>query len=123
MQHSLTDMIDEINAAPNNLTSTHNAQSSSSAPGSEDPLADIVRVLNVHLTQLQAIDEGAEALKGKVAAAQRESRVLGEGVRGAVNGRGDAFVEGFGKSYLGRRRGWSLAGTAETLRSRMSQGW
>jgi len=105
MAHSLTDMIEEINTASGTLGS--NAQQQKGASSStEDPLAQIVRVLNGHLAQLQSIDAGAGALKEKVAIAQRESRDLsgsvsrGESVYGG--GRG-GWVDDFGRSYLGRR--------------------
>jgi len=47
---------------------------------------------------LQAIDTGASELQRRVAAARKEARGLGES-----SGRGQSWVEGFGKSYLGRR--------------------
>ncbi|KAK1020714.1 FG-nucleoporin nsp1 [Friedmanniomyces endolithicus] len=104
MRHSLTDMIEEINSASSKLGSGSSQQqqqaqqSHGQTNGSGDPLADIVRVLNSHLAQLQAIDTGASELQGRVAAAQKEARGLGES-----SGRGQSWVEGFGKSYLGRR--------------------
>ncbi|KAK0896291.1 FG-nucleoporin nsp1 [Friedmanniomyces endolithicus] len=104
MHHSLTDMIEEINSASSKLGSGSSQQqqqaqqSHGQTNGSGDPLADIVRVLNSHLAQLQAIDTGASELQGRVAAAQKEARGLGES-----SGRGQSWVEGFGKSYLGRR--------------------
>ena len=94
MQHNLTDMIDEINAASNKV----NSSSSSTANRQDDPLAQIVRVLNGHLSQLQSIDSGAATLQAKVEQAQTEARSLGQ--RQGVNGA--AWVEGFGRSYLGR---------------------
>ena len=94
MQHSLTDMIEEINSASSKL----NTNNSSSAARQDDPLAQIVRVLNGHLTQLQTIDEGAAALQSKVEQAQVEARQLGQS-RGVDGG---GWVEGFGRSYLGR---------------------
>ncbi|KAK0832049.1 FG-nucleoporin nsp1 [Friedmanniomyces endolithicus] len=104
MHHSLTDMIEEINSASSKLGSGSSQQqqqaqqSQGQTNGSGDPLADIVRVLNSHLAQLQAIDAGASDLQGRVVAAQKEARGLGES-----SGRGQSWVEGFGKSYLGRR--------------------
>lgn len=95
MGHSLTAMIEEINDASAKLSSANPA-----ASRADDPLAQIVRVLNGHLTQLQTIDLGAAALQAKVAAAQREARTLGQS-QGLGGGR-NAFVENFGRSYLGR---------------------
>lgn len=111
MQHSLTSMIDELNSSSTKLSSTTASQQQQNA---SDPLADIVRVLNSHLAQLQTIDDGASALQGKVTLAQRDARQLGgslggAGVTGGASGSyggGDAggWVEGFGRSYLGRGR-------------------
>ena len=71
MSHNLTSMIEEINSASTNLR-----QSNKSA-NTQDPLSQIVRVLNGHLTQLQLIDSGASTLQQKVAAAQKEARSIG----------------------------------------------
>ncbi|KAI7525663.1 hypothetical protein KC331_g17399, partial [Hortaea werneckii] len=113
MQHSLTSMIDELNSSSTKLSSTTSQQQQQNA--TSDPLADIVRVLNSHLAQLQTIDDGASSLQGRVSQAQRDARQLGGslggGMNGGVNGSyggagGDAggWVEGFGRSYLGRGR-------------------
>ncbi|KAI7387078.1 hypothetical protein KC332_g15027, partial [Hortaea werneckii] len=104
MQHSLTSMIDELNSSSTKLSSTTASQQQQSA--TNDPLADIVRVLNSHLAQLQTIDEGASSLQGKVSQAQRDARQLGGSLGVGMNGGGDAggWVEGFGRSYLGRGR-------------------
>jgi len=85
-------MIEEIN-----LASTDLRQSNKSAD-TQDPLSQIVRVLNGHLAQLQLIDSGATSLQQKVAAAQKEVRNIGRN-GGLV---GDE-VDAFGRSYLGRR--------------------
>nr|POE69070.1 nucleoporin nsp1 [Quercus suber] len=77
MSHSLTDMIDEINRASTQLSS-NNPTSKSSASRGDDPLTQIVRVLNGHLAQLQTIDAGAATLQGKVTAAQHDARSLGQ---------------------------------------------
>lgn len=95
MGHSLSSMIDEINVASSKLSSV--AKKPETA---EDPLAQIVRVLNGHLAQLQAVDKGAQALGFKVEQAQREAGVMA-GSQGIEGGR--EWVEGFGRSYLGRR--------------------
>lgn len=96
MSHSLTSMIDEINAASSQLSSS---SKNANAQQQDDPLAQIVRVLNGHLTQLQQIDSGAAALQKRVETAQKEARVL-EGGRGIGGG---GWVEDFGRSYGGRR--------------------
>ena len=94
MSHSLTSMIEEINAASSKLNSSNQQQTKQ-----DDPLAQIVRVLNGHLSQLQQIDQGAAALQKRVETAQKEARVL-EGSRGIGGG---GWVEDFGRSYGGRR--------------------
>lgn len=85
-------MIEEINSASTNLR-----QSNKSA-NTQDPLSQIVRVLNGHLTQLQLIDSGASTLQQKVAAAQKEARSIGRN-----GGLGNDEVDSFARSYLGRR--------------------
>ncbi|KAF2219489.1 Nsp1-like C-terminal region-domain-containing protein [Elsinoe ampelina] len=92
MSHDLTSMIEEINAASANVR-----QSNKSANAS-DPLTQIVKVLNGHLSQLQLIDQGASQLQQKVTAAQREARAIGR--NGAL---GNDEVDAFARSYLGRR--------------------
>ena len=92
MSHDLTCMIDEINTASTNLR-----QSNKSA-NTQDPLSQIVRVLNGHLAQLQLIDSGASQLQQKVTSAQREVRSLGR--NGTL---GNDEVDAFARSYLGRR--------------------
>lgn len=91
MSHDLTSMIDEINDAGRKLNKTGKA-------ANDDPLSQIVRVLNSHLMQLQTIDSGAAALQQKVAAAQKEARSLGR--NGGLGGDG---VDDFLRSYMARR--------------------
>ena len=93
MGHSLSSMIEEINVASGKL-----GNNATAAQRQDDPLAQIVRVLNGHLQQLQSIDAGAADLGRKVEQAQREARSLerGQGIRD------QGWVEGFGRSYLGR---------------------
>lgn len=86
-------MIEEINTASTKLSSNSQQQAKQ-----DDPLAQIVRVLNGHLTQLQQIDQGAAALQKKVEGAQKEARML-EGSRGIGGG---GWADDFGRSYLGR---------------------
>ncbi len=93
MSHNLSTMIEEINAASSKLKPNQQDKESN---GGEESLAQIVRILNGHLSALQSIDAGAEELKGKVEAARKEGRSVGEGVRGS------GWLDGFGRSYLGR---------------------
>lgn len=103
MNQSLTAMIEGINEASTKLSTS---SKKSGTDGGEDPLSQIVRVLNSHLAQLQVIDSGAADLgkrveRAKVEAGVAGSRLGGGGVRG-----GEGLVEGFGQSYLGRREGY-----------------
>ncbi|RDA83271.1 hypothetical protein CP532_0976 [Ophiocordyceps camponoti-leonardi (nom. inval.)] len=86
----LSKMVKEINDISGNLTKGTKA---------EDPLSQIVRVLNGHLTQLQWIDAHSAALQAKVAAAQKSSGALNNHYAGMDN---DA-AESFYRSYMGRR--------------------
>lgn len=102
MSHNLSAMIEEINASSSKLESTNKASSDATAASSAagDPLTQIVRVLNSHLQQLQTIDAGAAALAERVEKAQTEARGLG--AQGGRPGGGGQWLDGFGKSYLGR---------------------
>lgn len=61
-------------------------------------LSQVVRVLNGHLHQLKWIDDNAAALQAKVNAAQKATNSM------SSNGsQGNVAVEGFGRSYMGRR--------------------
>ncbi|KYK58246.1 hypothetical protein DCS_05259 [Drechmeria coniospora] len=86
----LSKMVKEINDISGTLTKGAKA---------EDPLSQIVRVLNGHLTQLQWIDSNASALQAKVSAAQKSGSTLGSGY---AAGDSDA-AESFYRSYMGRR--------------------
>lgn len=100
MSHSLTEMIEEINGASSRLSTGGTVGGGGSAP-TEDPLSEIVRVLNGHLAQLQMVDQEASALAAKVQEAQREASELRRG--GVLNGEAERWVNDFGRSYLGRR--------------------
>ncbi|KAK1657296.1 Nsp1-like C-terminal region-domain-containing protein [Colletotrichum acutatum] len=65
----------------------------------EDPLSQIVRVLNGHLGQLQWIDSNAASLQAKVSSAQKANNNLGSQYGAPEN---DA-AESFYRSYMGRR--------------------
>ncbi|KAG6012256.1 hypothetical protein E4U54_007635 [Claviceps lovelessii] len=86
----LSKMVKEINDISGTL---------SKGAKTEDPLSQIVRVLNSHLTQLQWIDANASALQAKVTAAQKSSSSLSSHYAGPES---DA-AEGFYRSYYGRR--------------------
>ncbi|KAF4548458.1 Nucleoporin NSP1-like protein [Elsinoe fawcettii] len=92
MSHDLTSMIEEINAA------SANVRQSNKSANAADPLTQIVKVLNGHLSQLQLIDQGASQLQQKVSVAQREARAMSR--NGAL---GNDEVDAFARSYLGRR--------------------
>lgn len=102
MGNNLTTMIEDINAASSSLATMRKTATSGGGKGNnggqEDPLTQIVRVLNGHLAQLQVIDSGAATLQRKVEAAQKEARTLG-----MRQGLVEDEVEGFYRSYLGRR--------------------
>lgn len=92
LNRDLTEMIDEINGVSQTL-------SKSNKP--DDPLSQVVRVLNSHLGQLQAIDSGATALQAKIAAAQKEGQRLG-GANGWQE-LGSDPAEDFYRSFRGSR--------------------
>lgn len=90
MARDLTKMIKEINDISGTI-------SKGSKP--DDPLSQIVRVLNGHLTQLQWIDTNAAALQAKVTAAQKASSQIGSQYGGPEQDNVDSFY----RSYMGRR--------------------
>jgi len=91
MGKDLTSMIEEVNNASSAISKTSKA---------DDPLSQIVRVLNSHLSQLQLIDQGAAALHAKVTAAQKTGQGLG---MNGYNGAGSDAADDFYRSYMGRR--------------------
>ncbi|MCJ1401902.1 FG-nucleoporin nsp1 [Xylographa trunciseda] len=92
MGKDLTSMIENINDASSNLSKNSK---------SDDPLSQIVRVLNGHLSQLQQIDQGAASLQAKVLEAQKASKIATpmNGMNGLRNDAADDFY----RSYMGRR--------------------
>lgn len=95
MGKDLTTMIEDINTASASL---------SKQTKSDEPISQIVRILNSHLTQLQAIDQGTSVLQAKIATAQKAGRDLsgyGNGYGGAGNQAG--AVDDFYRSFMGRR--------------------
>lgn len=106
MGQSLTGMIDEINSTsssiqksskPDDPVRIHLARCSSLKTLIQQ-LSQIVRILNGHLSQLQAIDQGTSALQSKVATAQKESQRLGHrGHRGSGNDAVDDFYRSYSR--------------------------
>lgn len=90
MGRNLAKMIKEINDISGTL---------SKGVKPDDPLSQIVRVLNGHLSQLQWIDTNAAALQAKVAAAQKERSTIGNHYGGPEQDNVDSFY----RSYMGRR--------------------
>ncbi|KAF9635844.1 Nucleoporin Nsp1-like protein [Lasiodiplodia theobromae] len=91
LNKDLSDMIEEINSVSATLSKTDKP---------DDPLSQVVRVLNNHLSQLQAIDSGAAELHEKVTKAQKEAQSY------RVNGQallGNDAADDFYRSFMGRR--------------------
>lgn len=61
-----------------------------------------MKILNSHLTQLQAIDQGTLALQAKVTAAQKAAGSI-DYLNGFGGEHGRAAVDDFYRSYMGRR--------------------
>ncbi|KAK4939548.1 FG-nucleoporin nsp1 [Elasticomyces elasticus] len=93
MERDLGSMVEEVNAANTSLSKNGKA---------DEPITQIVKILNSHLMQLQAIDQGTVALQEKVAAAQKSASSLGY-LNGSTNGNNGAAVQDFYRSYMGRR--------------------
>jgi nuclear pore complex protein Nup62 len=106
MNQSLTAMIEGINDASTKLSSSSASSGKAAKDAGEDPLSQIVRVLNSHLAQLQVIDSGAADLTKRVEAAQVDAGVagsrLGASMRGSMmgGGGGNEVAEGFKKSFF-----------------------
>ncbi|EXJ59618.1 hypothetical protein A1O7_03764 [Cladophialophora yegresii CBS 114405] len=94
MERDLGGMVEEVNAA--------NASLSRNGKGDE-PITQIVKILNSHLIQLQAIDQGTQALQEKVAAAQKAASQLGYLNASSLNASSGAAVQDFYRSYMGKR--------------------
>ncbi|KAL5361914.1 Nsp1-like C-terminal region-domain-containing protein [Aspergillus floccosus] len=97
MGKDLTSMIEEVNGASATLSKTNKA---------DEPISQIVRILNSHLSQLQVIDQGTSELQAKVSAAQKAGQTLssrfGHGFNSSGMGGGSA-ADDFYRSYMGRR--------------------
>jgi nuclear pore complex protein Nup62 len=101
LAEKLTDRLDDMGKDLTKMIKDINDMSAGLSKGSkpDDPLTQIVRVLNGHLVQLQWIDTNASALQSKVAAAQKAS-----GNMGASTGFGESdAADSFYRSYRGGR--------------------
>ncbi|PWY91130.1 hypothetical protein BO70DRAFT_85622 [Aspergillus heteromorphus CBS 117.55] len=96
MGKDLASMIEEVNSASSTLSKTNKA---------DEPISQIVRILNTHLAQLQVIDQGTSELQAKVTAAQKAGQSLssrfGYGLGGSTMG--GSAADDFYRSYMGRR--------------------
>ncbi|KAI1177571.1 Nsp1-like C-terminal region-domain-containing protein [Nemania sp. FL0916] len=101
LAEKITERLDEMGRDLTNMIKEINDISGTVSKGSkpDDPLSQIVRVLNGHLTQLQWIDTNAAALQAKVAAAQKASSQIGSQYGGPEQDNVDSFY----RSYMGRR--------------------
>ncbi|KAK2072703.1 hypothetical protein P8C59_007041 [Phyllachora maydis] len=99
LAEKLTDRLDEMGQDLSKMIKEINEMSGTLSKGNkpDDPLSQIVRVLNGHLAQLQWIDTNAAALQAKVSAAQKSSSKMGNG-----NGLENDAAESFYRSYMGR---------------------
>jgi nuclear pore complex protein Nup62 len=97
MGKDLSTMVEEVNSASATLSKTNKA---------DEPISQIVRILNTHLSQLQTIDQGTTELQTKVTAAQKAGQAMssrfGHGYSISGSGTGNA-ADDFYRSYMGRR--------------------
>ncbi|KUI67889.1 Nucleoporin nsp1 [Cytospora mali] len=98
---NLTDRLDEMGKDLGKMITEINDISGSLSKGNkpDDPLSQIVRVLNGHLQQLQWVDTNAAALQAKVNAAQKDSNSMGSKFGNPDSDAADSFY----RSYMGRR--------------------
>ncbi|KAI0864155.1 Nsp1-like C-terminal region-domain-containing protein [Xylaria cubensis] len=101
LAEKITERLDEMGRDLAKMIKEINDISGAVSKGSksDDPLSQIVRVLNGHLTQLQWIDTNATALQAKVTAAQKSSSQIGSQYGGPEQDNVDSFY----RSYMGRR--------------------
>lgn len=101
LAEKITERLDDMGRDLSKMIKEINEISSTVSKGSkpDDPLSQIVRVLNGHLSQLQWIDTNAAALQAKVAAAQKERNSISSHYGGPEQ----ENVESFYRSYMGRR--------------------
>ncbi|KAK2744604.1 FG-nucleoporin nsp1 [Myotisia sp. PD_48] len=95
MGQDLTSMIEEVNSASATLSKTSK---------SDEPISQIVRILNSHLSQLQLIDQNTANLRAKIVASQKAGNSMGgyrNGTTGGIGG-GNA-ADDFYRAYMGKR--------------------
>ena len=111
MEKDLGGMVEEVNAANASLSKngkgdepvSNTSSSQSLFKTDKSQITQIVKILNSHLVQLQAIDQGTQALQEKVVTAQKAASQLGYLNGSSLNGSGGAAVQDFYRSYMGRR--------------------
>ncbi|KAK4136341.1 hypothetical protein BT67DRAFT_439339 [Trichocladium antarcticum] len=101
LAEKLTDRLDDMGKDLTKMIKEINDMSSTLGKGSkpDDPLTQIVRVLNGHLSQLQWIDTNAAALQAKVAAAQKASSNMGNHVSGPETDAAESFYRSYRNGY------------------------
>lgn len=109
MGKDLQSMVEEVNAANASLSKNGKADEPVSCTDdsqgntlTEHQVTQIVKILNSHLSQLQAIDQGTHALQAKVVAAQKAASGVNY-LNGSLSGSNGTAVDDFYRSYLGRR--------------------
>ncbi|SPQ18263.1 1a8f0d2b-737e-4960-a2db-3b83b889a1e4 [Thermothielavioides terrestris] len=101
LAEKLTDRLDDMGKDLTKMIKEINDMSSTLSKGSkpDDPLTQIVRVLNGHLAQLQWIDSNAAALQAKVAAAQKASGNMGPSVSSTESDAAESFYRSYRGGY------------------------
>lgn len=110
MGRDLQSMIEEVNAANAGLGKSSKVDEPVcvlySIPSTLQltcpQITQIVKILNAHLSQLQAIDQGTAALQAKVSAAQKAASGMNY-LNASMNGDNRGAVDDFYRSYMGRR--------------------
>lgn len=110
MGRDLQSMIEEVNAANAGLGKSSKVDEPVCTSLSlivdvfltHTQITQIVKILNAHLTQLQAIDQGTASLQAKVSAAQKAASGMNY-LNASMNGDNRGAVDDFYRSYMGRR--------------------
>lgn len=92
MGKDLKNMIDQLNTASSTISKSNQPV--------DDPLSQIVKILNSHLSSLQWIDQHASALQAKIAAAQQSGQALATHGSSTL---GDDAADDFYRSFTARR--------------------
>ena len=113
MEKDLGSMVEEVNAANASLSRNGKGDEpvSTRCPISRPVLrlttlqiTQIVKILNSHLIQLQAIDQGTQALQEKIVTAQKSASQVGYLNGGSsLSGNNNGAVQDFYRSFMGRR--------------------